>query len=176
MSMVPELRLHAPHEAGSTSNGHPKQAQLHRVREVRQAQGVSRRAAARRLGVEPRRLDEMEQPTSDLPLSAIYACQEMLQVPLEDLLMESEAPLSRPVMERAQMLKLMKTAVTIRNRAQSKPVRHLAEMLVDQLLAIMPDMVDVSPWSSHTETLLECDNGFDRERAEREFLNNKLDV
>lgn len=175
MSTAPELRLHAPHESNGHASGRSKDPPLHRVGEVRQAQGVSRRAAARRLGIEPRQLDEMEQPATDLPLSVIYACQEMLQVPLEDLLVESEEPLSRPVMERAQMLKLMKTAVTIRNRAKSKPVRHLAEMLVEQLLAIMPDMTDVGPWSSHTETLLDGENAYDRQQAEREFLESTLD-
>jgi transcriptional regulator with XRE-family HTH domain len=173
MSTAPELRLHAPHETG----GPVEESPLHRVREVRQAQGMSRRAASRRLGVEPRQLDAMEEPSSDLSLSAVYLWQQMLQVPIEDLLVESSEPLSRPVMERAQMLKLMKTAVTIRNRAKSNAVRHLAEMLVDQLQAIIPDMTDVSPWSSHTESpLLDGDNGFDRARAEREFLNSTLEL
>lgn len=171
MSTAPELRLHAPRE----ENGYLDEPSLHRVREVRLSQGISRRAAARNLGVEPKKFDAMENPAADLPLSTIYACQQMLQVPLEDLLVESAEPLSRPVMERAQMLKLMKTAVTIRNRAKSNAVRHLGEMLVDQLLDIMPDMRDVGPWTSHAESpLLENDHDFDRARAEREFMNSTL--
>jgi transcriptional regulator with XRE-family HTH domain len=172
MSTAQELRLHAPQE----TNGCSEESPLHRVREVRQSQGVSRRAASRRLGIEPRQLDEMEEPSTDLPLSAIYTWQKMLRVPIEELLVESEAPLSRPVLERAQMLKLMKTAVTIRNRAKSTAVRHLGEMLVDQLLTIMPDMNDVGPWTSHTEPSLldDGDVATDRARAEHEFLSDSL--
>ena len=173
MSTAPQWRVHAPPEAETEPTS--EEQMLHRVREVRKAQGVSRRAAARRLGVEPRQLDAMEQPSTDLPLSAIYHWQQILQVPIEDLLVESEEPLSRPVLERAQMLKLMKTAVTIRNRAKSRAVRHLAEMLVDQLRDIMPDMSEVAPWSSHSEAMShDGENGFDRAQAESEFLDNLL--
>jgi transcriptional regulator with XRE-family HTH domain len=173
MSMAPELRLLAPRQ----ENGHSARKHYHRLRAVRVQQGVSRRVAAGRLGVEPRQLDSMEDPSTDLPLSALYQWQQMLQVPIEDLLVDSEAPLSRPVLERAQMLKVMKTAVTIRNRASSKAVRHLAEMLVDQLQTMLPDMKEVGPWTSHAESLLDGGSDVANElfRAEREFLTRALE-
>ena len=176
MSTVPDLRLHAPEQLnGSSSNGDAPKP-LHRVRAVRMQQGMSRRAAARRLGVEPKQLDAIEDPANDLTLTAVYKWQKMLQVPLEDLLVESDAPLSRPVMERAQMLKLMKTAVTIRNRAKNRSIRHLAEMLVEQIVAIMPDLADIGPWSAPPERPVgfNGDGELDRELAEREFLDRTL--
>ncbi len=174
MSTAPDLRLHASQPMNG-SNGHATKP-LHHIREVRIQQGMSRRAAAKRLGVEPKQLDAIEDPSNNLTLAEVYVWQQMLEVPLEELLVESDTPLSRPVMERAQMLKLMKTAVTIRKRAKNKTICYLAEMLVEQVVAIMPDLEDIGPWSSPPDQPMNPDGNepFDRTLAEQEFLDNAL--
>ena len=121
--------------------------QMHRVREVREQQGVSLRSAARRMGIEMRQARQQEDPDSDLTLSQLYHWQRALEVPVAHLLVDLDAPLSAPVLKRAQMLKLMKSAVTILEKAQSEQVRRMSQRLVDQLIELMPELEGVSPWN-----------------------------
>jgi len=86
---------------------------LHRLAEVRRTQGISRRTLARRLNTDVSEVKKQEEQTSDLPLSELYRWQAALDVPLLELLVESDEPLSAPVLKRAQMVGLMKTAVAI---------------------------------------------------------------
>ena len=44
------------------------------------------------------------------------------------------------------MVKLMKTAAAIRERTSGTPVGRIVSMLVDQILEIMPELEDVTPW------------------------------
>lgn len=118
----------------------------HRIREVCQRQGVTLRTAARRLGIEMcevrRQLDEH----ANLTLDELYAWHRILGVPVCELLVDSDEPLSNPVMQRTQLLKVMKTAVTIHESADRKPIERLATMLIQQLLDIMPELAEVGPW------------------------------
>ena len=78
----------------------PARNPLHRLGAVRRLQGVSRRAIARRLNVEILVVKEQEKETTDLPLSALYRWQKLLDVPVAELLVDTTDPLSLPVMER----------------------------------------------------------------------------
>src|SRR5262245_44687710 len=86
---------------------------LHRIREVRSEQGVSVRSTARRMGVEMSQVRNEEESSADLKLTDIYRWQEALEVPISDLLVETDAALSRPVLERARLVRLMKTAAAL---------------------------------------------------------------
>ena len=44
------------------------------------------------------------------------------------------------------MVHLMKTAGAILERAQQIPIRRMAQMLIDQLCEVMPELKTVSPW------------------------------
>lgn len=122
---------------------------LHRIREVRDEQGVSVRSAARRMGVEMRQVRNEEESSADLKLTDIYRWQEALEVPITDLLVETDAALSRPVLERARLVRLMKTAAALDERAGSNmAIKRLAKMLVEQLCEIMPELKEVGPWHS----------------------------
>ena len=112
----------------------------------RRQQGVSLRNMARRLDVDASQVSLQEQETTDLPLSMLYEWQKILEVPVADLLVDSDGPLSPPVLERARMVKLMKTAAAIMEKAQSNSLRRLVTMLIEQLVEIMPELQDVSPW------------------------------
>lgn len=120
--------------------------QLHRLAEVRQLQGVTRRTIARRLGIDIATVKQQEQPSADLLLSTLYAWQQVLEVPVSELLVDSEDPLSAPVMRRAQFVRLMKTAAAILERSQQPAIKRMAQMLVEQLCDIMPELKNVSPW------------------------------
>lgn len=119
---------------------------LHRIREIRLREGVSLRSAARQMGTDIRSLRLQEQESTDLRLSDLHKWQKALDVPLTELVVDDEMPLSPPVMERARMIRLMKTAAAIHDRAPSPAIKRMAEMMVNQLVEIMPELKEVSPW------------------------------
>jgi transcriptional regulator with XRE-family HTH domain len=119
---------------------------LHRLAAVRRQQGISQRNIARRLNVDIAVARQQEDETTDLPLSMLYQWQQVLDVPIAELLVDSESPLSPPVMERARMVKVMKTVAAIVEKANTPPMKRLVQMLCDQLLEIMPELADVAPW------------------------------
>ncbi len=147
MSVVEELS--APEAAGINgevievpNNDRP----LHRLAEIRRRQGVTRRTLARRLNTDVGTIKLQEQPDADLLLSTLYAWQEVLDVPVSELLVEAEEPLSTPVLKRAQLVRIMKTAAAIQERCQQTAVKRMAQMLIEQLCEIMPELSGVSPW------------------------------
>jgi len=119
---------------------------LHRIAEVRQQQGVTLRNVARRLGMSLPVVRRQEQPDCDLRVSELLRWQEVLEVPVAELLVEGEGQLSGPVLERSRMVKLMKTAAALRERTDGQPIGRLVTMLVDQILEIMPELADVTAW------------------------------
>jgi len=121
---------------------------LHRIRTVRRQQGISLRTAARHLGTNVREIRDQENESADLRLSDLYRWQAALDVPLEELLVESERPLSRPVLERAKMVRLMKTAAALLESAPTTQIARLARRMVDQLIEMMPELKGVAPWHS----------------------------
>ncbi len=118
---------------------------VHRVAEIRQQQGVSERTVARRMGIDIKRYREMENPHYDLTISELRALQHALEVPMVDLLEDRNA-LSRPVEERAKLVKVMKTAVAMREAKMSPRIERMATMLCEQLVDLMPELHDVSGW------------------------------
>jgi transcriptional regulator with XRE-family HTH domain len=121
---------------------------LHRLAEVRQQQGVSHRNVARRLGLDLKTVRQQERESADLHLSELYAWQQVLDVPIADLLLDNDGPLSPLVLQRARMVKLMKTAAAIQDKAETNSIRRLVQMLIDQLVEIMPELKEVGPWHS----------------------------
>jgi transcriptional regulator with XRE-family HTH domain len=117
-----------------------------RLAAVRRQQGISLKNMARRLGTDVATVVEQEQETADPSLSTIYAWQKILEVPVAELLVDSDAPLSAPVYERARMVKMMKTAAAIMESARNDSVRRLATQLIEQLVAIMPELRQVTAW------------------------------
>jgi transcriptional regulator with XRE-family HTH domain len=121
---------------------------LHRIQEVRRLQGMSLRTASRQLGLDVRAIRAQEQGTTDLKLSDLYRWQQALDVPVAELLVEDDEPLSRPVKERAQMVRVMKTARALMETAESPSTSRMAENLIEQLTELMPELKEVSPWHS----------------------------
>jgi transcriptional regulator with XRE-family HTH domain len=124
----------------------PTGPQLHRVRTVRLQQGVSLRSASRQLGISVSNLRMQEHEATDLHISELRKWQKVLEVPLVELVAETDEPLSRPVLERAHMIRVMKTVRAIQEQAPSPRIERLANMLVEQLAQVMPELRDVSAW------------------------------
>ncbi len=121
---------------------------LHRIAQVRRCQGVSLRQANRFLGMTNDEVKQHENGHYDLMLSELYAWQRLLNVPLSELLMEPESTLSSPLLERAALVRVMKTAVSILDNARKPNIRALASTLIGQLVDIMPELEKVQPWHS----------------------------
>ena len=152
------------------SPGSQRQAAFHRIAEVRRQQGVTLRNVARRLGMSLPLVRRQEQPDCDLRLSDLLRWQQVLEVPVAELLVEGEGQLSGPVLERSRMVKLMKTVAAIRERSRDQGIVRMVEMLVDQILEIMPELADVTPWHSVGQRR----TGEDLGRAARMVVSEEL--
>ena len=119
---------------------------LHRIAEIRRQQGVSLRTVARRMNMTVQRVRQQEQAETDLSLAELYRWQQALEVPVADLLVDLDAPLSAPVLQRSRLLKVMKTALAIKEAAEDESIGVMAQTLADQLVEIMPELRDVNPW------------------------------
>ena len=118
----------------------------HRIADVRRQQGVTLRNVARRLGIPLPVVRRQEQADCDMRLSELLRWQEVLEVPIAELLVEGDGQLSGPVLARSRMVKLMKTAAAIRERSRDPSISRMVTMLVEQILEIMPELADVTPW------------------------------
>ena len=121
---------------------------LHRLSEVRRQQGISRQALAHRMNVDVSAVKQQESGDSELTLRDLYRWQQALEVPVSELLVEAGEDLATPILRRAQLLRLMKTALAIQETCQSDRVQRMAETLIDQLSEIMPELKEVSAWHS----------------------------
>ncbi|HEX5447561.1 MAG TPA: helix-turn-helix transcriptional regulator [Pirellulales bacterium] len=143
-----EIGTHQAHGVPAVTGPADHDPPLHRIKEVRQQQGVSLRRVGQVLHTDIRELRREEENTTDMPLSRLYQWQQALDVPVGDLLVDSGAPLSTPVLQRARMVRIMKTVAAIREKAQAPSIQRLAETLVEQILEIMPELKGVNPWHS----------------------------
>ena len=121
--------------------------QLHRLAAVRRQEGISRRTVARRLGVGLREVQAQEEG-ADLPLSALYRWKEILNVPISELLEEEAGEVSSPIVFRGKLLRVMRTAPTILQRTRNAATHRMAQFMVEQLIEIMPELKDTTPWPS----------------------------
>lgn len=128
------------------TNGHAPHSSLHRIGLVRRRQGVSLRTVSRHWNMDLAEVRRQQQGNADMPLSQLYKWQQVLGVPLMELLIDEDQALSDPVLHRAQLLKIMKTAVTLRETAREVRVQRLVATLVNQLTDIMPELAEVGPW------------------------------
>jgi len=137
--------------AGSSGTPLPagsEQRPLHRIADARRRQGVSLRSVARRLNKTADQVRRLEEPTSDLLVSELYEWQQALEVPIVDLLLDCEAPLSEPVLTRARLLRIMKTVRAIKESTKCVSIERMASMLEQQLIELMPELKDVAAWHS----------------------------
>jgi len=141
---LPETNGAAAPESAANSSSAPRE--LHRISEVRVQQGASLRSVARKLNLSVQEVRDQESGTTDLRITDLLQWQEVLEVPLADLLIDSEGPLSEPVCERARMLRIMKTAKAIKEGAHNRSIVRLANMLIGQLVEIMPELSEVAAW------------------------------
>lgn len=129
------------------SSGLGKDTQpLHRIALVRKRQRVSIRTVARNWDIDVTQVREQLDENRDLSLTELYRWQSLLKVPVAELLVDNDDALSAPVMIRAQLVKLMKTAVTIRENTRERSTQRLVHALIEQFVELMPELAEVGPW------------------------------
>ena len=121
-------------------------ATLQRLGAARRRQGLSPRCIAQRLGRTVADVRKQEDEGADLLISELYRWQVALDVPLKELLNEPIDALSPRIQMRAQLLKIMKTVMSLSREAKSDGMRRSVQLLTEQLLDIMPELKDVAPW------------------------------
>lgn len=120
---------------------------LHQLSRVREREGVSLRAMARRLGTDVQTVRRQENQSSDLLLSELYEWQDALGVPASELLEDSNS-MADPIRHRAQMIRLMKTVAAIQERARQPAIQRMAQMMHEQMLELMPELEEVTAWNA----------------------------
>lgn len=119
---------------------------LHRLAEVRKQEGVTLSTIARKMATGVGKVRNQEVENADIRLSDLYKWQEALGVPLAELLVDPTTELSRPIQQRAQLVRVMKTALSIRDRARTAVVRRMAQNMIKLLIEIMPELREVRAW------------------------------
>jgi hypothetical protein len=100
------------------------------------------------LGVNAGTLRAQEVETTDLPLSVLRQWAAALNVPLTELVAEPTTELSLPLLNRARLLRIMKTTRAILEQTSQLRVKRMTQMLVEQLVDLMPELADVTAWNS----------------------------
>lgn len=121
---------------------------LHRLREARRQENVSRRNMARHLGIAIEVVRRQECETIDLPLSVLHEWAKVLRLPVAELVQEPDDVLSTPLFNRARLVRVMKTAMAILERTGDTRTKRLAQTMVDQLIEIMPELRGVNAWNT----------------------------
>lgn len=119
---------------------------LHRLGKARRQEDITRRTVARHLGITIEDVRRQECETADLPLSELRKWAKVLNLPVAELVEEPDDSLSRPLLNRARLILVMKTAMTILERGGGPRTKRLAQTMVDQLTEIMPELHGVAPW------------------------------
>ena len=146
---------------------------LQRLAMVRRLQGLSRRTVARRMNIEVEVVREQERQTTDLPLSVMYAWQKALDIPMAELLTEVSDSLVTPVLERSQLVRLMKTVLAVRDQTRQESIRRMAQTMYEQLIEIMPELANIGPWHAvgKRRRLSELGVAAQRRLAEEVFID-----
>ena len=116
---------------------------LHRIGIARRQQGMSLRTVASRMQTTVSELRSQEDDDADLPLSVLYRWCQVLDVPVEELLVEPKDTFSTPILQRTQMMHLMKTAMAIQENCRSEQVGRLVTTMIDQLVDAMPELKEI---------------------------------
>ena len=122
---------------------------VNRIAAVRQQQEMSLRSVARHTGIDVRTLRKQEKPTANLTLTELSNWAQALDVPVKDLIDVPEQGLANPIQKRAQLIRVMKSAVSIQETADTEGMQAFADTQVSQLVEIMPELEGVTAWPTY---------------------------
>ena len=125
------------------------------------------------MNIEVEEVRQQERQTTDLPLSALCAWQKALEVPMAELLTEANDSLVSPVLERSQLVRLMKTVLAVREQTRQESIRRMVQTMYEQLIEIMPELANIGPWHVVGKRRRLCELGVAAQRrlAEEVFID-----
>jgi len=144
---LPDVGKSFPANLELENSASTKRRPLQQLSRIREREGISLRAMARRLGTDIQTVRRQEEQSADLSLSDLYRWQEALGVPISELLVDSET-MSDPVRNRAQLVRLMKTVAAIQERAKQPAIQRMAQMMHEQMVELMPELQSVTAWNA----------------------------
>jgi transcriptional regulator with XRE-family HTH domain len=120
--------------------------ELHQIQLTRQREEKSLKAVARHLGLSPADAHDQEDPRTDLKLSQLYRWAAVLEVPPQELLNRDDSSIEL-ASQRGALVRMMKTIQMLLQAVSSNErLRIIAETLYEQLISIMPELHDVTPY------------------------------
>ena len=122
---------------------------VNRIALVRQQQEMSLRSVARHTGIDVRTLRKQEKPTANLTLIELTNWADALGVPVKDLIDAPGQGLASPIKQRAELIRVMKSAVSIQENADCESMQAFADTLVSQLVELMPELDGISAWPTY---------------------------
>ena len=96
-----------------------------------------------------RTLRKQEKPTANLTLTELTNWANALDVPVKDLIDVPGQGLASPIQQRAQLIRIMKSAVSIQENADCESMQAFADTLVSQLVELMPELDGISAWPTY---------------------------
>lgn len=117
---------------------------LHRLGEIRKMRKLSVADVARKLQLEPEDVRQQEQATTDLTLSLLYRWQQLLKVPIGDLVIDAHNPLATPSIRREKLAEVMQLALWILANTKQPGIRRMAHTLIDQLVELAPELKPIA--------------------------------
>lgn len=124
-----------------------KEIVFHNIAQVRQNEGMSIDFCAKRLGISVQEAKEQEKPSTDLTASQLRAWKNVLKVPYTEILGMEDDDLDDPIRHRAQFLKIMKSAKSIRKHTREERIRAMADSLIGQIVELAPGYEKIAPWN-----------------------------
>ena len=128
-------------------NGNGVPHRWHRIRTIREREGISLKTISRRSRIGMQRLRQEEDESRDLTLSQLYAWQQALRVPISELVVDAEEALEEKIRLRAALLRLTRTAKTILRESRDPTVYNLARTMLNQIYEVMPEAASIGPWN-----------------------------
>ena len=146
---------------------------MHRLCAARRREGISLRNMARLLGITMQDVRQQECKATDLPLSVLHKWAKVLGLPVAELVQEPGDSLSTPLVNRAHLVLVMKTAMAILERTGDPQTERLAQTMVDQLMEIMPELRGVGAWNAvgKRRTVDELGVAAERRLSDEVFMN-----
>ena len=144
-----DLRLNIEEQTSAVVPIHVESAlPLHRLGEARRQENISCCNVARHLGITVQDVRRQECNTMDLPLSVLHKWAKVLRLPVAELVEEPDDSLSTTLFNRAGLVRVMKTAMAILERAGDPQTKRFAQTMVDQLIEIMPELRGIGAWNA----------------------------
>ncbi len=122
--------------------------ELHRLSAVRKLRRLTLSEVARELRLPYEEARRQEQGSCDLALSQLYRWQQLLQVPIEDLLVDHDDSLGVPAVKTETLAVVLEVALQIIARTRQAGIRRIAHTLVDQIIELSPELKRIA--DAHT--------------------------